>query len=125
MADEGKVMIIFPTRRNLERLALFDSFEAAAAHAAEFPVRTVLTYIDERPDGKFLSIPDGHGYPVIAGDQVVGEITSGSWSPTLGKAIALAYVPTELARPGTELAVRIRGKDEPGVVVKRPFHRRG
>jgi aminomethyltransferase len=66
-----------------------------------------------------------HGYPVIAGDQVVGEITSGSWSPTLGKAIALAYVPTELARPGTELAVRIRGKDEPGVVVKRPFHRRG
>jgi aminomethyltransferase len=66
-----------------------------------------------------------HGYPVIAGDRVVGAITSGSWSPTLGKAIALAYVPTELARAGTELAVRIRGKDEPGVVVKRPFHRRG
>ena len=66
MAEEGKVMIIFPTRRNLERLALFDSFEAAAAHASEFPVRTVLTYIDEQPDGKFLSIPDGHGYPVIA-----------------------------------------------------------
>ena len=66
MAEEGKVMVIFPTRRNLERLALFDSFEAAAAHASEFPVRTVLTYIDEQPDGKFLSIPDGHGYPVIA-----------------------------------------------------------
>ena len=66
-----------------------------------------------------------HGYPVLHGDQTVGEITSGSWSPTLGKAIALAYVPVNLAKPGSTLTVEIRGKAEPAVVVRRPFYRRG
>ncbi len=66
-----------------------------------------------------------HGYPVIHAGEVVGEITSGSWSPTLGEAIALAYVPVALARLGSELAVRIRGRDEAAVVVRRPFYRRG
>ncbi|MFM7312257.1 MAG: glycine cleavage system aminomethyltransferase GcvT, partial [Cyanobium sp.] len=66
-----------------------------------------------------------HGYPVLQGGQVVGEVTSGTWSPTLGEAIALAYVPVELSRLGSELAVQIRGREEPAVVVKRPFYRRG
>jgi aminomethyltransferase len=66
-----------------------------------------------------------HGYPVRHAEAVVGEVTSGSWSPTLGEAIALAYVPAELAKIGTELAVEIRGKAEPARVVKRPFYRRG
>jgi len=51
-------------------------------------------------------------------------VSSGGWSPTLAKGIALAYVPAELAKPGTELAVEIRSKAEPAVVVKRPFYRR-
>jgi aminomethyltransferase len=66
-----------------------------------------------------------HGYPVLHGGEAVGEVTSGSWSPTLGEAIALAYVPAALARLGTELAVQIRGREESAVVVKRPFYRRG
>ncbi len=66
-----------------------------------------------------------HGYPVLRDGQVVGEVTSGTWSPTLSEAIALAYVPAELAKLGTELAVEIRGKAEPARVVKRPFYRRG
>jgi aminomethyltransferase len=65
-----------------------------------------------------------HGYPVLADGQPVGVVTSGSWSPSLEEAIALAYVPAGLARLGTELAVEIRGKAEPAVVVKRPFYRR-
>lgn len=64
-ADKGELKIIFPTRRNLERLGLFGSFDAAAAHAAEHPVSTVLTYVDKRKDGSWLCIPDGHGYPVL------------------------------------------------------------
>jgi 8-oxo-dGTP pyrophosphatase MutT (NUDIX family) len=64
-ADTGKIRIIFPTRRNLERLALFGSFDAAAAHAAQHPVSTVLTYVEKREDGSWLCIPDGHGYPVL------------------------------------------------------------
>jgi aminomethyltransferase len=66
-----------------------------------------------------------HGYPVLRDGAVVGEVTSGTWSPTLGAAIALAYVPADAARIGTELAVEIRGRSEPAVVVKRPFYRRG
>ena len=70
-----------------------------------------------------------HGYPVLregadAGSTPVGQITSGGWSPCLEAGIALALVPVELARVGTTLAVEIRGKAEPAVVVKRPFHKR-
>ncbi len=65
-----------------------------------------------------------HGYAVLHNSSRVGEITSGSWSPSLGKAIALAYVPATLASPGTDLTVEIRGRAEPAVVVRRPFYRR-
>ena len=65
-----------------------------------------------------------HSYPVLREGQVIGEVTSGTWSPTLGEAIALAYVPASAAKLGTELAVEIRGKTEPALVVKRPFYRR-
>ncbi|HJO78054.1 MAG TPA: glycine cleavage T C-terminal barrel domain-containing protein, partial [Prochlorococcaceae cyanobacterium Fu_MAG_134] len=47
-----------------------------------------------------------------------------TWSPTLGEAIALAYVPTSLAQIGNVLEVEIRGKNHPATVVKRPFYRR-
>ena len=66
-----------------------------------------------------------HGYPVLHDGSVVGAVTSGTWSPTLGEAIALAYVPAELAKPGSELAVQIRGRAEAARVVQRPFYRRG
>jgi aminomethyltransferase len=64
-----------------------------------------------------------HGYPVISQGQVVGEITSGTLSPTLEKAIALAYVPTALSKLGQTLEVEIRGKTYPATVVKKPFYR--
>jgi aminomethyltransferase len=63
-----------------------------------------------------------HGYPVIFAGQVVGEVTSGTLSPTLGKAIALAYVSTSLSEVGQVLEVEIRGKTYPGKVVKKPFY---
>ena len=65
-----------------------------------------------------------HGYPVLHAGAVVGEVTSGSWAPSLGKAIALALVPSALAKLGSELAVEIRGRSEPATVVRRPFYRR-
>lgn len=64
-----------------------------------------------------------HGYPVLANDQVVGIVTSGTLSPTLGKPVALAYVPPSLGKIGQELAVEIRGKPYPAKVVKKPFYR--
>lgn len=64
-----------------------------------------------------------HDYPVLQNGQTVGIVTSGTLAPTVGQAIALAYVPTELAQPGQQLEVGIRGKNYPAIVVKRPFYR--
>ncbi|MBO0348870.1 glycine cleavage system aminomethyltransferase GcvT [Phormidium pseudopriestleyi FRX01] len=64
-----------------------------------------------------------HGYPVIWEGKPVGEVTSGSWSPTLEQAIALAYLPLELSKQGQSIEVEIRGKTHPGTVVKKPFYR--
>ncbi len=64
------------------------------------------------------------GYPVLFQGNSVGIVTSGTLAPTVERAIALAYVPFELARPGQGLEVEIRGKAYPAVVVQRPFYRR-
>jgi aminomethyltransferase len=64
-----------------------------------------------------------HGYPILSAGKVVGEVTSGTLSPTLGKAIALAYVPKSLSKVGQTVEVEIRGKTYPAVVVKKPFYR--
>lgn len=65
-----------------------------------------------------------HGYPVLSQGEAVGVVTSGTLAPTVGKPIALAFVPTPLSQPGQSLAVEIRDKAYPAVVVQRPFYRR-
>ena len=66
-----------------------------------------------------------HGFPVTSGGREVGRVTSGTFGPTVGKNIALAYVPAGLSKIGTQLAVRIRERDVPATVVKTPFYKRG
>ncbi|MFO0750837.1 MAG: glycine cleavage system aminomethyltransferase GcvT [Myxococcota bacterium] len=61
-----------------------------------------------------------HGYAVLAGGANVGAVTSGTLSPSTGKAIALAYVQAPHAALGTTLEVDIRGKATPAVVVEPP-----
>ena len=63
-ADAGHVTIIYPTRRNLERLAQFSSFDDAAVHASAIPVRTITPYAEVRDGATHLCIPDDLGYPV-------------------------------------------------------------
>ena len=65
MADRGEISVIFPTRRNLERLAQFASFEEARAHAEAIPVRTITPEIDETGPRPVLRIPHDAGYPII------------------------------------------------------------
>ena len=64
------------------------------------------------------------GHEVKADGQTVGAVTSGTWSPTFEKAVGMAYVPIELAEPGTPLEIGVRGKALPAVVVEVPFYRR-
>jgi aminomethyltransferase len=65
-----------------------------------------------------------HGYPLLHKGTPVGEVTSGTLSPTLGYPVALAYVPSSLGNVGQSLEVEIRGKTYPASVVKKPFYRR-
>jgi aminomethyltransferase len=65
-----------------------------------------------------------HGYPVWSGDRRSGTVTSGTQSPTLGRAIAMAHVSPADAEPGTSLEVEIRDGRVPVEVVKLPFYRR-
>lgn len=64
-------------------------------------------------------IPRPH-HPVYQGDERVGEVTSGSFSPTLRTGIALAYLDPRVG-PGSRVAVEVRGRRGPALVVKPPF----
>ncbi len=63
-AARGELSVIFPTRRNLERLAGFASFDEARAQAEAIPVRTITPWMEEREGERWLMIPDDAGYPV-------------------------------------------------------------
>mgnify|MGYP003664395781 FL=1 len=64
MAAREEIAVIFPTRRNLERLALFSDFAAAKAHAGATPVRIITPQVDESGAAPVLRIPHDAGYPV-------------------------------------------------------------
>ncbi|HXF48926.1 MAG TPA: glycine cleavage system aminomethyltransferase GcvT [Verrucomicrobiae bacterium] len=65
------------------------------------------------------------GCGIFSGGQKVGEVTSGTFSPSLEKGIGLGYVPTALAEVGRKLEIEIRGKNAAAVVVPAPFYKNG
>ncbi|MFZ9970931.1 MAG: glycine cleavage system aminomethyltransferase GcvT [Bacteroidia bacterium] len=66
-------------------------------------------------------IPRQH-YPICSADgTVIGEVTSGTQSPSLNKAIGLGYVPADLSKAGSEIYIEVRGKLLKAVVTKIPF----
>ena len=65
MADAEEISVIFPTRRNLERLAQYASFEDALADIARHKVQRIHANHVERDGETWLEIPEGHGYPVL------------------------------------------------------------
>ena len=65
-----------------------------------------------------------HGYPVVDGKEEIGVVTSGTHSPTLKKAIGLAYLPLDKSAPGTTFSILIRGKEARARVVPTPFYKR-
>ncbi|MEU9330459.1 glycine cleavage system aminomethyltransferase GcvT [Streptomyces canus] len=96
-----------------------EALAEAATRAAENPPHVLVGLVAE---GR--RVPRA-GYAVVAGGEVIGEVTSGAPSPTLGKPIAMAYVDPAHATPGTAgVGVDIRGSHEPYEVVALPFYKR-
>lgn len=96
-----------------------DALSAAAERAETNPPRKLVGLIAE---GR--RVPRA-GMNVVADGQVIGEVTSGAPSPTLGKPIAIAYVDAAHAAPGTPgVGIDIRGTHEPYEVVALPFYKR-
>lgn len=62
---------------------------------------------------------------ILHNDEKVGVVTSGTFAPTLKKSISMGYVKPELAAPGTQLTIDIRGKSHAAKVVELPFYHRG
>ena len=66
--------------------------------------------------------PAREGAPLAdAAGTVVGHVTSGGFSPSLGSSVAMGFVPPALAAPGTRLTVIVRGKSQAAEVVPLPF----
>lgn len=65
-ADRGDIKLIFPTRRNLERLALFSDFNAAKEQAEAIPVKTIVPRIDDSSGQPMLTIMEDAGYPITS-----------------------------------------------------------
>jgi aminomethyltransferase len=63
------------------------------------------------------------GYEIMDGNRAIGKITSGTFSPSLQKPIALGYVPTEKSKPGSTVEVAIRDRRFRAAVVKPPFYK--
>lgn len=70
------------------------------------------------------SAPPRPHYPIWVADSRVGEVTSGTQSPSLGIGIGMGYVPTGSAKPDTALEIEIRGNRAPAVVVPKPIYRK-
>jgi aminomethyltransferase len=63
-------------------------------------------------------------YAVFRGDERIGEVNSGTLSPSMNQGIGMAYLPTEHAKVGTELQIEIRGQKFPAVIEKKPLYKK-
>ncbi len=113
-----------------------DPFQAGLGFAChltgyDFPGRDALRTIREQPrklvrvglemTGRRVA---RQGARILGGTDTIGEVTSGTFSPTLKKPIAMAYLRREYAEPGTVVSVDVRGRMEPARLVPLPFYRR-
>lgn len=90
---------------------------------------TLISQKTKGPEVKLTAIeltekgpPPRPHYPVLSVDgETLGELSSGVLSPTLGKGIAMAYLPAKFSKPGAQLLIDIRGRQFKAVTVKKPF----
>jgi aminomethyltransferase len=94
----------------------FIGSEAIARARAEGPAEKLAPFRIEG-DG----IPR-QGNPVLSGDEEVGVVTSGTFSPSLEIGIGMAYLRPDLAEPGTEVEIDVRGKRRPARIASKPLY---
>ncbi|WP_026777652.1 glycine cleavage system aminomethyltransferase GcvT [Polaribacter sp. Hel_I_88] len=96
----------------------FVNHENLAQQKADKPSRKLVAFVlDER------GIPR-QGYDIVdATGTAIGTVTSGTMSPCLQKGIGMGYVPTELAKLGTQIYIQVRKNAIPATVVKLPFYK--
>jgi glycine cleavage system T protein (aminomethyltransferase) len=70
------------------------------------------------------SAPPRPHYPIWSNGAKIGEVTSGTQSPSLGQGIGMGYVPPELAKPDQPIEIEIRGKRAPAMIVPKPIYRK-
>lgn len=110
---EAGLLFAINKRRRVE-----GGFPGAARILREIAQGTARKWVGLRIEGR---LPAREGAPVLAGEEQIGIITSGGFSPTLQAPIAMAYVARAHAAPGTALAVEVRGKRLSATVVPTPF----
>ena len=96
----------------------FVNSEALAKEKEQKPERKLVAFqLDER------GIPR-QGYDIVDGNgNVIGNVTSGTMSPSLQKGIGMGYVPRLLSKSGTQIHIQIRKKAIPATIVKLPFYK--
>lgn len=96
----------------------FINAEALQKQKEEGPKRKLIAFeLDER------GIPR-QGYDIVnANGEVIGNVTSGTMSPSLDKGIGMGYIPTEMAKANEKIFIQIRKKAIPATLVKLPFYK--
>ena len=98
------------------------NFIGHAALTAARDDKTQLRQIGLELSGK--RVPRQH-YPITCDGSPIGEVTSGTFSPSLDRPIAMGFVQPDFAEIGRKLGIDVRGKTQPATVVKLPFYKRG
>ena len=70
------------------------------------------------------SAPPRPHYKIFSGKNEIGEIVSGTQSPSLNLGVGMGYVPPEFAKPDTKIEIEIRGKRFAAIVVKKPIYQK-
>jgi len=116
-----------------EQINPFEAGLGFACHLVgyDFPGRDALLRIQKSPlDRVRIGLETSgqrvprQGYPILCNGQPVGEVTSGTFSPTLKKPIAMGFVVPTASKPGSELQIDVRGRAEPARVIELPFYQR-
>ncbi|MFM6980417.1 MAG: glycine cleavage system aminomethyltransferase GcvT [Micrococcales bacterium] len=111
-----------PFEAGMQRVVRLDREEDFVGKASLQKLVTAKSLVGLVGEGKRAARAE---YEIYAGEQLVGHITSGVLSPTLGYPIAMGYVSPEFSGEGTKLEVDVRGTRLPMKVVKLPFYKRG